>query len=205
MYIDDDNSPIPADQASVIQKIQPVFPLFDQNLLSTEIKNQLSPVDKVFVESSHRAPSSSASKYDEIEGKLTNHCVVSPIPFDSTLHTMISHPLDLEIHPRSSFAHRVAVFYRPCPRIGPDFLPSRKTMMLPKPVVKGNNVGGGKTKGVKKGKMVQNGNNVSAHGVYLKNKEQTQDERARSYLPYRPEIMGLFSNVNGGSSKNVHP
>lgn len=70
MYIDDNNSPIPADKASDHNKIQPVFPLFDQNLLSNEMKNQLPPVEKVFVESSHRAPSSSASEYDEIEGTL---------------------------------------------------------------------------------------------------------------------------------------
>lgn len=81
----------------------------------------------------------------------------------------------------------------------------RKTMMsTSKPVVKGNAVGGTKTKGGKKGKKVQNSNNLSAHEVYLKKKEQTQDERQRSYLPYRPKIMGFFTNVNGGLSKNVH-
>ncbi|XP_042043483.1 uncharacterized protein LOC121788982, partial [Salvia splendens] len=45
---------------------------------------------------------------------------------------------------------------------------------------------------------------LSAHEVYLKSKAKGE-ERRRSYLPYRPELMGFFTNVNGGLSKNVHP
>ncbi|KAL1565630.1 hypothetical protein AAHA92_07818 [Salvia divinorum] len=50
-----------------------------------------------------------------------------------------------------------------------------------------------------KGKKVS-----SAHEVYLKSKAKGE-ERRRSYLPYRPELMGFFTNVNGGLTKNVHP
>ncbi|XP_051116387.1 uncharacterized protein LOC127241401 [Andrographis paniculata] len=46
---------------------------------------------------------------------------------------------------------------------------------------------------------------ASAHEVYLKSKVKEEEERRRSYLPYRPELMGFFTNVNGGLSKNVHP
>ncbi|GKA37600.1 hypothetical protein Tco_0724165 [Tanacetum coccineum] len=48
--------------------------------------------------------------------------------------------------------------------------------------------------------------NVSAHEVYLKKaKGGGEEEKRKSYLPYRPGLMGFFTNVNGGLSKNVHP
>lgn len=53
---------------------------------------------------------------------------------------------------------------------------------------------------VKKGKTAS----LSAHEAYLKSKAKGE-ERRRSYLPYRPELMGFFTNVNGGLTKNVHP
>lgn len=45
---------------------------------------------------------------------------------------------------------------------------------------------------------------LSAHAVYLKNKAK-QENRRRSYLPYRPELMGFFTNANVGLTRNVHP
>ncbi|KAL0357921.1 UNVERIFIED_CONTAM: hypothetical protein Scaly_1477800 [Sesamum calycinum] len=45
---------------------------------------------------------------------------------------------------------------------------------------------------------------VSAHEAYLRSKAKGE-ERRRSYLPYRPELMGFFTNVSGGLTKNVHP
>ncbi|CAI9756280.1 unnamed protein product [Fraxinus pennsylvanica] len=45
---------------------------------------------------------------------------------------------------------------------------------------------------------------LSAHEVYLKNKAK-MDGRQKSYLPYRRELMGIFTNVNGGLSRNMHP
>ncbi|EPS72757.1 hypothetical protein M569_02002, partial [Genlisea aurea] len=61
-------------------------------------------------------------------------------------------------------------------------------------------VGGGK--GKKKIKTTS----FSAHEIYLKQRKAAkEDERRRSYLPYRPELMnGFFTNVTGGLSKNVH-
>ncbi|GAA0150478.1 hypothetical protein LIER_09410 [Lithospermum erythrorhizon] len=44
----------------------------------------------------------------------------------------------------------------------------------------------------------------SAHEIYLKNKAK-ENGRRKSYLPYRPEVFGFLTNVNGGLTKNVHP
>lgn len=57
-------------------------------------------------------------------------------------------------------------------------------------------IGGGKKKTT---------SSSSAHEVYLKNKAKENNGRKKSYLPYRPEGFGFFTNVNGGISKNVHP
>lgn len=45
---------------------------------------------------------------------------------------------------------------------------------------------------------------VSAHERYIKSKAKDEDRR-RSYLPYRPELVGFFTNVKGGLTRNVHP
>ncbi|GJW82401.1 hypothetical protein Tco_0146376 [Tanacetum coccineum] len=67
---DENNTPIPADKALKNKDIHPIFPLFDQNLLSYEERKQLLPinpqVNKVFVESDQVALSST-SAYDRIE------------------------------------------------------------------------------------------------------------------------------------------
>lgn len=45
---------------------------------------------------------------------------------------------------------------------------------------------------------------VLAHEVYLKSKAR-DEERQRPYLPYQPHLVGFFTNVNGGLTRNVHP
>lgn len=46
---------------------------------------------------------------------------------------------------------------------------------------------------------------LSAHEVYMRSKAK-DTARRRSYLPYRPELVGLFTNVTGGGlTRNVHP
>ncbi|GJW39582.1 carbonic anhydrase 2-like protein [Tanacetum coccineum] len=73
MYLDENNTPIPADKALKNKDIHPIFPLFDQNLLSHEEQKQILPinpqVNKVFVESDQVALSST-SAYDRIESRL---------------------------------------------------------------------------------------------------------------------------------------
>ncbi|KAI3733505.1 hypothetical protein L6452_12948 [Arctium lappa] len=67
------------------------------------------------------------------------------------------------------------------------------------------NAAGEKSRVVKQGTKAKKPT-VSPHEAYLKSKgEHTEEERRRSYLPYRPELMGFFTNVHGGLSRNVHP
>ncbi|XP_047320637.1 uncharacterized protein LOC124924679 [Impatiens glandulifera] len=43
---------------------------------------------------------------------------------------------------------------------------------------------------------------AKAHEKYLRSKD---NDRRRTYLPYRPELMGFFTNIHGGMTRNVHP
>lgn len=63
---------------------------------------------------------------------------------------------------------------------------------------------GGEAKMVKKVKKSKTAA-LSPHEVYMRSKTKEGDRR-RSYLPYRPELVGLFTNVHGGGlTRNVHP
>lgn len=76
---------------------------------------------------------------------------------------------------------------------------TEKTSRTPERKVNGEVVGEGKLKKLLKSKKPA----PSPHEVYLKSK--AKDGR-RSYLPYRPELVGFFTNVNGGGlTRNVHP
>lgn len=62
----------------------------------------------------------------------------------------------------------------------------------------------GKKKKVKKAKKTKTAA-LSPHEAYMRSKTK-EGERRRSYLPYRPELVGLFTNVHGGGlTRNVHP
>lgn len=56
-------------------------------------------------------------------------------------------------------------------------------------------------------KKVKKSTALSPHEVYLRSKGiYPEHDRRRSYLPYKPEVVGFFTSVNGGGlSKNVHP
>ncbi|CAI9779354.1 unnamed protein product [Fraxinus pennsylvanica] len=54
------------------------------------------------------------------------------------------------------------------------------------------------------GKVKSKTASLSAHEVYLKSKAK-EEGRRRSYLPYRTGLMGLFTNLNGGITRNVNP
>lgn len=56
-------------------------------------------------------------------------------------------------------------------------------------------------------KKVKKSTAVSAHEMYLRSKGiYPEHDRRKSYLRHKPEVVGFFTNVNGGGlSKNVHP
>ncbi|GKE97579.1 hypothetical protein Tco_0020930 [Tanacetum coccineum] len=78
-------------------------------------------------------------------------------------------------------------------------------LFLKKPVrtaVEGSSLKG--TSGKRKGLKAEN-RKFSGYEVYLRKRAQGEEDRRQSYLPYRLEIMGFLTNVNGGLRKNIHP
>lgn len=190
-------------------QIRPVFPLFDQTLLQnndySDEKRRLPmdvPVNNVFVESPRQSPSSG---YGSTGG------VAASISKESD-----SGKPEINIKSNSTGFSKLWRFRNEMNRSNSDgrdayvFLNDKEASTssnvdhsIGKEKVKVNE--GGKSKVVKKGTKLKK-STASAHEVYLKQKGgQTEEERRKSYLPYRPGLMGFFTNVNGGLSKNVHP
>ncbi|KAL8224576.1 hypothetical protein R6Q57_020051 [Mikania cordata] len=191
-------------------KIRPVFPLFDQNLLKENEEYDieeidtlpiLPPVDKIFIESPRGFPSSStASKHDD--AATGPYCTWSK---DTTELT------------KKSNSTGFSKLWRLKEKVGRSNSDGRDAFVLlktsDKPTTSSSsskppvtsfvkvNVAGGQARVVTKAKKPA----VSAHEAYLRSKGHTEEERRRSYLPYRPELMGIFTNAHVGLTKNVHP
>ncbi|KAI3872265.1 hypothetical protein MKX03_024543 [Papaver bracteatum] len=72
---------------------------------------------------------------------------------------------------------------------------------LEKVVVSGNKAASGKGK-LKSGAAAAE---VSAHEIhYVRNRALKENDRKKSYLPYRQDLVGFFANVNG-LNRNLHP
>lgn len=231
---DNDSLTIEAFEDGQMTQIRPVFPLFDQSLLlggdhDGEGKRRLPihvPVDKVFIESPRRSPSSMASGDEETDGGVAagTFCALSKESDSGTPEVNLKSNstgfsklwrFRNNMNRSNSDGRDAFVFLESPERTTTTTTTSKTTPSTsigketaggdPTAKVNGAGGGGGKAKVVKKGSKAKKAT-ASAHEVYLKQRGgQTDDERRRSYLPYRPGLMGFFTNVNGGLSKNVHP
>ncbi|CAI9785160.1 unnamed protein product [Fraxinus pennsylvanica] len=204
------DSQITAGDAFVDGQIKSVFPLFNRDLLfSDEDENILldnlpmrPPVKKVFVERKDGLTSHS-SENDDIAGpycELTTRKVVEASP---------------EVCKKSnstgfSKIWRLKDFKARCNSDGKDaFVFLNKSHAPPSTAQPAAASCGEKKESTrkvnrdvtaKKSKTTP----LSSHEVYLKNKAK-MDHRQKSYLPYRRELLGVFTNVNGGLTRSVHP
>ncbi|XP_075503975.1 uncharacterized protein LOC142541303 [Primulina tabacum] len=192
-----DMSPIAAEDAFINGQIKAISPLFDRDLFSThdeldslhENLPTKPPVKKIFVETKDSGELTSANagigarKAVEVSPEV---CKKS----NSTGFSKIWRFKDF-LGRSNSDGRDAFVFLNDNSHAPPMMEASEKggeervERKLPK---------------AKKGKTAS----LSAHEVYLRSKAK-DDEKRRSYLPYRPELMGFFTNVNSGLSKNVHP
>ncbi|KAG6429567.1 hypothetical protein SASPL_107619 [Salvia splendens] len=195
-------SPIAAEDAFINGHIKPVFPLFSRDLLfygedpaALHDNLPMRPPVKVFVETAGGATSSAA----ETERAAGPSCdwsdrkAVEASPevckkSNSTGFSKIWRFKDL-LGRSNSDGRDAFVFLNNSHAMGGEKCEKKEAVK-----VSGKSKKGGKVKTAP----------LSAHEVYLKSKAKGE-ERRRSYLPYRPELMGFFTNVNGGLSKNVHP
>lgn len=205
----EDAAAIAADEAFSNGQIKTVFPLFDQSLLysgNDELQESLPmrpPVKKVFVEtkekmSGNHPVTSPSPGNDEIAGPYCDWSSrkaveASPEACKKSNSTGFSKIWRLkELTARSNSDGRDAFVF-----LNGSHAPPQQPPPPPPAAAK---TSGKVVKKSGKGKTAA----ASAHEVYLRSKAK-EEERRRSYLPYRPELMGFFTNVNGGLTRNVHP
>ncbi|KAH0669038.1 hypothetical protein KY289_023531 [Solanum tuberosum] len=219
-----DAPPIAADEMFYNGQIRPLFPLFNQNLLLSDedleaLKEQLPirpPVKNIFIQTEDNSiPATSSeeiagpfcewSKNKAIEATRDNPEVCKKS--NSTGFSKLWRFKDF-LHRSNSDGRDTFVFLNPTtPAAKVEEKVVRKdettTSEKKKKEISGEvKLIGKVTKKTKK--VVKKSEGVLAHEAYMKSKAKAEDRR-RSYLPYRPELVGFFTNVNGGLTKNVHP
>ncbi|OIT36648.1 PREDICTED: histone H3.v1-like [Nicotiana attenuata] len=207
-----DAPPIAAEEVFYNGQIRPLFPLFNQNLLLSEDDleklKERSPVNKIFIQTEENSPAtSSSSENQEIAGPFCewskdNKAIEassssSPEVCKKSNSTGFSKLWRFKdfLHRSNSDGRDAFVFLNPTPTTPAKTEEKVKVseQMLTQ-----------KNKKKKKGTVVKKSEGVLAHEAYMKSKAKDEDRR-RSYLPYRPELVGFFTNVNGGLTRNVHP
>ncbi|KAG8366116.1 hypothetical protein BUALT_Bualt17G0042400 [Buddleja alternifolia] len=188
-------SPIAAEDAFINGQIKPIFPLFNRrDLLFSGKDLPMRPPVKVFVETNEENSTQVTSSKPENDGTAGPYCdwsdrkavEASPVVCKKSNSTGFSKIWRFkDLLGRSNSDGRDAFVF-----LNNDHAPPSTAEQV---AAKGKK--GGKSKAAAA---------VSAHEVYLKSKAKGEGRR-RSYLPYRPELMGFFTNVNGGLTKNVHP
>ncbi|TMW97846.1 hypothetical protein EJD97_004894 [Solanum chilense] len=224
-----DAPPIAADEVFYNGQIRPLFPLFNQSLLLSDedleaLKEQLPirpPVKNIFIQTEDNPNPGSSNSLTESEEIVGPFCewsknkaieATSDNPevckkSNSTGFSKLWRFKDF-LHRSNSDGRDTFVFLNPTtPAAKVEEKIVRKdettTSEKKKKEISGEvKVIGKVTKKMKK--VVKKSEGVLAHEAYMKSKAKAEDRR-RSYLPYRPELVGFFTNVNGGLTKNVHP
>ncbi|KAG6396502.1 hypothetical protein SASPL_142653 [Salvia splendens] len=198
--VGEDAAAISAEHAFSDGQIKAVFPLFDQSLLLSGDGNlpenlpMRPPLKKVFVETRSDADHQIAGPYCEWSSRKAVEA--APESCNKSNSTGFSKIWRLkEITCRSNSDGRDAFVFLNGNHTPPPSTaaPAEKAAPPPETAKKS-----GKEK---KKKAVA----VSPHEAYLRSKAKDEERQRRSYLPYRPELMGFFTNVNGGLTRNVHP
>lgn len=198
-----DGSPISADDAFCNGQIRPVFPLFNQDLLSADGKDGVSssidgarpPLRKIFIEGrdSTSVESDPEGPYCEWTGRTVEEaskCKKS----NSTGFSKIWRFRDL-VHRSNSDGKDAFVFLNHPP---PAKFAVEKTEKIEKEKKKEEIKG--KAKKVKGNKPTPS----AAEKHFAKGRAIREGAKRKSYLPYRQNMFGFFTSVNG-FSKNIHP
>ncbi|KAJ1399479.1 hypothetical protein SESBI_30242 [Sesbania bispinosa] len=185
-------SPISAEDAFADGQIRPIFPIFDQNLLFADDYDgvsELSPkVKKVFVQQPDDSPSPSSSETAAVpEGPFCEWSPKTAVKSNSTGFSKLWRFREVKLRSNSD-GKDAFVFLNP---------PAAKTEKASSEEAK--NVA------VKKVKVVKGKTASSAHEKhYVMSRARKENDKRKSYLPYRQELFGFFANTNG-LSRNVHP
>ncbi|GKV14512.1 hypothetical protein SLEP1_g25376 [Rubroshorea leprosula] len=210
-----DGSLISADEAFYNGQIRPAFPLFNQDLLFADDDESLlktvdgstplrPPLRKLFVEG--RDSTSSPSDLEVPPSNLSGRNVQDISPnacnkSNSTGFSKLWRFRDL-VHRSKSDGKDAFVFLN---HASTSKSPAKKTEKNEKAEKKGKaKVNGekGKAKKLKLKEKKTAGSAAEKH--YMEGRAIREVEKRKSYLPYRRDLVGFFTSVNG-FSRNVHP
>ncbi|KAK2636487.1 hypothetical protein Ddye_031279 [Dipteronia dyeriana] len=225
-----DGSPISADAIFLNGQIRPTFPLFDQSLLYENVNgdgerslNSSSssvsvsvrpPLRKLFVEERSKNEEEPAGPYCEWTSRKAVK-EVSPETCKKSNSTGFSKLWRFrEFALRSSSDGKDAFVF--LNNNSSENIGNGKTTTSTEKIIKNektttthekkNKISGKvekvKTTGEKKAKAETVSSAYERH--YVKNRESREGDKRKTYSPYRHEVLGFFTNVNG-MSKNVHP
>ena len=208
-----DESPVSADEVFDNGQIRPIFPFFDRGLVRTDAydggdhdgpsSSLRSPVRKLFVD--QRDISSSSSESDDLdeqpEGPYCNWSATTAVEVspqkckksNSTGFSKLWRFRDL-VSRSSSDGKDAFLFLNP---LSTSSFRSEKTSSSEEK--------NGVVRKVKAAKVWKPKTASSAHEKhYLMNRNKRESDKRKSYLPYKQDLFGFFTNVNG-LSRNVHP
>ncbi|XP_060186088.1 uncharacterized protein LOC132615501 [Lycium barbarum] len=206
-------SPIAAEEAFDNGHIRPFFPLFNRDLLLSDIdfqhlkNNRLPPDDKVFVETednnnNNNPPTTSneeeiSGPYCEWSKKATNK------KSNSTGFSKLWRFRDFINRSNSDGRDAFVFLNNPTTSSSSSNVVKKEDKVLEKKgkISTGVEVQATKVITQTNKKKIKKSEAVLAHEAYMKSRARDK-ERRRSY---RPDPFGFFTNVNGGLTRNVHP
>lgn len=200
---DQDVAPISADEIFSNGQIRPILPIFNRDLLVENPSSSIRvPFRKILMDS-HDPPSISpippSSKSDKLDGLPPgNYCVWKP----KSSPTATPDRCKKSNSTGSSKGWRFRHLLHRSSSDGNDtfvFLSSAAVKRGERGEILKEKSSSSSLSGKGKGKA------VSAHEMhYVRNRAMREEDRRRSYLPYRQDLVGFFANVNG-LSKSFHP
>ncbi|KAL4030551.1 hypothetical protein IC575_008796 [Cucumis melo] len=199
----DASSPISADDAFYNGQIRPVYPLFDRDLLFVD-ETLPPPLRKVFVEK----PDTDLASVSESEGAIEGtYCEWSPATAElgkksnSTGFSKLWRFRDfMTVHRSSSDGKNAFVFLS-------NNHPSTTSRSNNSPSTTcSSSSPNSSSKNSSPHKQLPPQTSSCPHQThYVKSRAQKkQVHKHKSYLPYRQDLVGFFTTVNG-FTKNVHP
>ncbi|RAL40012.1 hypothetical protein DM860_008152 [Cuscuta australis] len=204
----DGGSPIAAEDVFVNGQIRPDYALFGggYTLGGGDSSQSPPPVRNLFVQTSEASGSEAggSSSGEAVEVAGPDGCKKS----NSTGFSKFWRFRDLLNRSNSDGRDAFVFLKNPAPSAG-KIAEKQSDFCSPPPPQTAKKTGeievnAGRTVTQKKKKKKKSNKELSAHECYMRSK-QRDGERRRSYLPYRPELVGFFTNVKGGLTKNIHP
>ncbi|KAF1861602.1 hypothetical protein Lal_00025985 [Lupinus albus] len=196
MFTSPDGSPISADDVFENGQIRPVFPVFDQNILFTDGNDGASgirsPIKKVFVHKIDNSPLSTAAESSksgpELPTTADSYCEWTPKSAVKSNSTGFSKLWRFKEHMLRSNSD------------------GKDTFVLIQPAAaKAEKARSGEVRNVVVKKVKGKTTSSSAHEKnYVMYRAKKENEKHKSYLPYKQDLFGFFANANG-FTRNVHP